>query len=592
MEKRVLIAVLLSFLVLYVYQVLVPSPPDQKPAQASKTATAPNASAPVPPNSAPSVQGAAAASAPSPVAAAANAAPAAANAAPARELVVDNAAVHAVFSTRGAVLKSWQLKKYHDERGQPLELIAGHAPADAPLPFTIAADDPALSSRLAAAGYTVSNESGSGEGASWHAQFDYTDADGVHAKKIFAIDPAKPYVIVVTASLTKNGQAQPITLRWGPALGSGIVVKSRTYNPPPQPVFYKDGKVTRIAPAKIAQQPTTDGTFGFAGVDDHYFLTGTVAPAGAPRLEFAELDLPANGATFDGNPIDAYHYVSWSIRYPTAPGAQKFFAGPKDFDILKSVDGDLVRTIDFGMFAVIVVPLLQALKAINQYVGNYGWSLILLTVAINLAMFPLRQKSVTSMRKMQELQPEVKAIQDRYKNLKMSDPARAKMNTELMELYKARGVNPASGCVPMLLTLPVLFAFYSMLSVAIELRGAPFIGWVHDLSAHDPYFVWPVLMAITMFVQQKMTPTTADPVQAKMMLFMPVMMGFMFLLAASGLVIYWTVSNAWGIGQQLITNRLIGAPAQRTLRPPAERQLKNVKPIGGGKTNQAKERES
>jgi YidC/Oxa1 family membrane protein insertase len=586
MEKRVLVAVLLSFLVLYLYQVLVPSPPEQKPVQASKTATAPNASAPAASNPAPSVQGGAAAATSS-----ANV-PAPVNAAPAREIVVDNASVHAVFTARGAVLKSWELKKYHDERGHPLELIAGHAPADAPLPFTIAADDPAVSARLAGAAYTVSNESG-GAGQAWHAQFDYTDPDGVHAQKIFAIDPAKPYLVVVTASLTRNGQPQPVTLRWGPALGSGIIVKSRTYNPPPQPVFFRDGKVTRVAPAKIAQQPTEDGTFGFAGVDDHYFITGAVKPAGAPRLEFAQLDVPSNGAMFDGNPIDAYHYVSWSIRYATPPGAQRFFAGPKDFDVLKSVDGDLVRAIDFGMFGMIVVPLLQALKAINQYVGNFGWSLILLTLAINLAMFPLRQKSVTSMRKMQQIQPEVKAIQDRYKNLKMSDPARAKMNTELMELYKARGVNPASGCVPMLLTLPVLFAFYSMLSVAIELRGAPFIGWVHDLSAHDPYFIWPVLMGITMFAQQRMTPTTADPVQAKMMMFMPVMMTFMFFWAASGLVIYWTVSNAWGVAQQLITNKLAGAPAQRTLRPPAERQLKNAKSIGGGKTNQAaKERES
>src|SRR6516164_9278207 len=196
MEKRVLIAVLLSFLVLYVYQILVPPPPDQKPAQASKTATAPNASAPVAPNAAPSVQGAAAAT-PAP----ANlAAPAAVNAAAAREFVVDNAAVHAVFTARGAVLKSWELKHYHDERGRSLELVAGHAPADAALPFTITTDDAALSSRLASATYSVSNESG-GAGQLWHAQFDYIDADGTHAQKIFAIDPANPYVVVVTASL-------------------------------------------------------------------------------------------------------------------------------------------------------------------------------------------------------------------------------------------------------------------------------------------------------------------------------------------------------------------------------------------------------
>ena len=242
MEKRVLIAVLLSFLVLYVYQVLVPTPPDQKPAQASKTATAPHASAPTPSNPAPSVQG------PAKPAAAQNT-PAQASTAPSRDIVVENQAVRAVFTTRGAVLESWELKKFHDEHGRPLEMVAGHAPAGEPLPFTIAADDSALSARLASASFTASNESG-GAGQPWHAQFDYTDTDGVHAQKVFEIDPAKPYVVVVTASLTSKGQSLPTTIKWGPALGGGIVVKSRTYNPPPQPVFkLKDGKVTRIAPA-------------------------------------------------------------------------------------------------------------------------------------------------------------------------------------------------------------------------------------------------------------------------------------------------------------------------------------------------------
>src|SRR5215831_8722574 len=189
MERRVLIAVLLSFLVLYVYQVLVPTPPEQKPAQASKTATVPNASAPAASNPAPSVQGTPAATGATPPAATGATAPAAAGTTPpgavaspeqagvetvpSRDIAVDNAAVHAVFSTRGGVLKSWQLKKYHDEEGRPLEIIAGHAPADAPLPFTIATDDPAVSARLAVATFTVSNEAG-GSGQPWHAEFDYS----------------------------------------------------------------------------------------------------------------------------------------------------------------------------------------------------------------------------------------------------------------------------------------------------------------------------------------------------------------------------------------------------------------------------------
>jgi YidC/Oxa1 family membrane protein insertase len=491
--------------------------------------------------------------------------------------------VHAVFTTRGAVLKSWKLKKYRDEQKQPLEMIAGHAPADSSLPFTLAVDDPALAATLARAPFTVTP--GTPGGGGWQAQFDYADAAGIHAQKTFSIAADKPYVINVSASVTVNGQPVATTLVWGPALGSGITLKSRTYNPPPQPIFFKDGKVSRVSPAKISEAPVQEGVFGFAGVDDHYFLVAVVKPKGPTRVAYAAVDVP-----LDAQPEGA-HYVSWSARYPSPPQGTAYFAGPKDFDVLASVDRDLVRSIDFGMFAWLVVPLLRALKWLNGYVGNYGWSLILLTVLINLAMFPLRHKSVVSMRKMQEVQPEVKVIQDRYAKLKMSDPARGKMNTELMALYKERGVNPASGCVPMLLTLPVLFAFYSMLSVAIELRGAPFILQIHDLSAHDPLFIWPIVMGITMFIQQRMTPSTADPMQQKMMLFMPIMMTGMFLWAASGLVIYWTVSNTWGIAQQMITNRIIGPATKRTVRPPAERRVKSV---GGGKTEQAskdKERE-
>jgi YidC/Oxa1 family membrane protein insertase len=198
-------------------------------------------------------------------------------------------------------------------------------------------------------------------------------------------------------------------------------------------------------------------------------------------------------------------------------------------------------------------------------------------------MFPLRHKSVVSMRKMQQIQPEIKAIQDRYKNLKATDPAKQKMNTELMNLYRERGVNPASGCLPMLLTMPVLFAFYSLLSKAIEIRGAPFGLWIKDLSVYDPYYVTPIIMGVTMLWQQKITPSTVDPAQQRMMMIMPLVFLFMFLWAPSGLVIYWLVSNLLAIGQQYATNRIIGPPA--VPRPAAERRLKTA---GGGKSEGAK----
>jgi YidC/Oxa1 family membrane protein insertase len=565
MERRVLIAVILSFAVLYGYQALFPPPPDAAKAAQSqadrKTAPAPEAA---------DKTAAAKPTGPQP-ASPTGLTPVKADEAPSvppsdagRDVVVDNAYVHAVFTSQGAALKSWQLKKYHDVNGKPLEFVAEHAPAGSPLPFTLAVDDAALSEQLKTAVFTPSTDHLSGPGT---LTFEYRNGT-VDARKTFEFGD-HPYVIGVSASVTANGQALPVTVEWGPGIGSGIVHASR-YNQAPQPIFYRDGKVTRVAEKKIAEQASQEGSFGFAGVDDQYFITSIVAPATPLHLSYALVD-----AKVASDPAGA-HYVSWSARFPGAVQGARYYAGPKDFDTLATIDRNLVRSIDFGMFAWLVVPLLRALKWINAYVGNYGWSVVILTVLINLAIFPLRHKSVVSMRRMQEIQPEVKAIQDRYSKLKVSDPAKSKMNTELMNLYRERGVNPASGCVPMLLTLPVLFAIYAMLGVAIELRGAPFIFWIHDLVAPDPYYVLPILMGITMFAQQRMTPTTADPTQQTMMLIMPVVFTAMSLWWASGLLLYWTVSNIWGIGQQMITNRIIGAPTVRQVRPPAERRVKGT----------------
>ena len=382
-------------------------------------------------------------------------------------------------------------------------------------------------------------------------------------------------------SVSRNGAALNPTVNWGPALGTGVISGGMSYAPAPQPIFYRDRKVTRVAIKDIEKHRQEQGSFGFAGVDDHYFLSAVVPPSEPLQVNYSPVHVPVSGQ--DGS----LQFISWALRPASPFQAVDFFIGPKDLDVLQGIKPDLVRAIDFGMFDWLVVPLLRALKWVNTYVGNYGWSIIVLTIIINLVMFPLKHKSIVSMRKMTELQPQLKAIQDRYAKLKMTDPGRQKMNEEVMALYRQHGTNPASGCVPMLLTLPVLVAFYAMLAVAIELRGAPFVGWIHDLSAHDPYYVTPVLMGITMFIQQRMTPSVADPVQAKMMMFMPLMFTGMLMRAPSGLVLYWTASNLWAIGQQVLTNRLIGPPPQHTVRPPAERQLKNA---GGGKSAQAKER--
>jgi YidC/Oxa1 family membrane protein insertase len=572
MEKRVLLAVVLSFVVLYGYQAMFPPP---KPVVLPKTTPAPAAADPAasgqPPTTTPS----------SPTAAEPLERPTAAEptvAAPAvQDIVVENEAVHATFTTQGGALKSWRLKHYLDAKGEPLDLVPSRAPEGSILPFTLAADDKATAATLRTALFKPSADRLTVNDGESVLAFEYRDASGLNARKEFRFTAAQPYIIGFTATIDRNGSPIAPIVHWGPGLATGEIIGGMTYAPSPQPLFARGGEVSRVAVAKIAEQRVQEGNFEFAGVDDHYFMSALLNPQSV-RVEYDPIHIPIEGTK-------GLQFIAWNVRFPSSPAQARYFVGPKDFDDLRAESPQLTHAIDFGMFRWLVVPLLNALKWVHGYLGNYGWSIIALTILINLAMFPLRHKSVVSMRRMQELQPEVKAIQDRYSKLKMNDPARQKMNVELMNLYRERGVNPASGCVPMLLTFPVLFAFYAMLSVAIEIRGAPFLGWIKDLSVHDPLFIWPVIMAITMVVQQKMTPQTmSDPVQQKMMMLMPLMFSIMLAWAPSGLVLYWTASNLWTIGQQAVTNKLIGPPPQHTVRPPAERRLKTA---GSGKSPQA-----
>ena len=578
MEKRVLLAIVLSFVVLYGYQALFPPPELQRP-PATQTAgqAAGQTAAPVSPAAPPAGEPLEAATPPPPAVAMVTGDVAE------RDITFENESVRAVFSNRGGVITSWRLKKYLNAANEPLELVPHDIPMPLPKPFTLTVDDAAVAKTLSNALYKPSAVSVDATSTAQTLTFEYQDASGLAVRKEFAFNPASPYVIQFTASVTQGTAPLLPTIQWGPAIGTNLNINTLGYNAPPRPIYYTDGDVERIDASDVAEIANQQGTYGFAGVDDHYFLSAAVNPPQPLRLNYEVVPMPAKDPAEDPPPP----YITWSATYPAPPAGATFFFGPKDFDVLATVDRDLVRSIHFGIFSWLVVPLLRALKWINVYIGNYGWSIIALTVLINIVMFPLRHKSVVSMRRMQEIQPEVKVIQERYSKLKMTDPARQNMNKEMMQLYKERGVNPASGCVPMLLTLPVLFAFYAMLSVAIELRGAPFIGWITDLSVYDPLFITPVLMGATQFVQTKMTPSTADPTQQRVMMFMPLIFMFMFIWAPSGLVLYWTCSNLWAIGQQALTNKLIGPPTVRTVRPPAERRVKTA---GGGKTVAAKER--
>ncbi len=578
MERRVFLAILLSFVVLYGYQAFFAPPPpatqQQTAAGAQSPATAAGSGAAAP-GSLTNPATPAVTPPETPAIAAVT------TEATEREIVVETRTVEAVFSNRGARLLHWRLKDYRDESGEPVDLVPTAVPADQPAPFSLQLPDAQLSQRLNQALYRVGGDTGSRVDATASGAtltFEFQDAAGVQVRKEFRFEPQN-YVVAFSATVMNGDETLNPTVSWGPGLGdagaeaAGGSFFTGNIVQPPRAIYHRDGKVERVTAADLAEQGAHEGQFRFAGVDDHYFIATAINP-GQARLDYTALSLPGSGET-------SRELISHAIRFPQPPQDTKFFVGPKQFDLLRSVDAELVRAIDFGMFAFLVVPLLSALKWIYGFLGNYGASIIALTILINLVMFPLRHKSVVSMRKMQAIQPQIKSIQERYAGLKMTDPAKQKMNTEIMNLYREKGVNPASGCVPMLLTFPVLFAFYSLLQQSIELRGAPFGLWIHDLSQHDPYYVTPILMAATMWWQQKLTPTTADPAQQKMMMMMPLVFGFMFLRFPSGLAIYYLVSNIFQIGQQYFTTWFIGPPMVQAPRPPAERRLK---PAGAGRT--------
>ena len=589
MERRVLLAVTLSFLVLVLYQQWIGPPPAVESVPADPVAGAADGGG---------VSDAAAALAPLADAPVTGAPPASADLRPAsvgpagepivpvvaddrqRSVVVESDLVLAEFDNRGAELVSWKLKDYADDNGDPVELAMPGVAAGRPRPFSlIVPGNPDLTARLDAALFRPSDDRlrlGTEPAA---LTFEYEDSSGLRVRKTFRFQPSpeQPYVVELDAAVTTEGGVQPVTTAWGPGLGG---VRADTswfvFQQLPAAVLYgrplenglaQDVDVYRSSPADVPERPSYEGQFDFAGIDNHYFLSVALPGAQASRVDYRPLSVPEL----------EHDLVEYGITLEPAVGGLPFFIGPKDFDLLAAVHPDLVRAIDFGFLSVIVVPLHRTLKWIHGFVGNYGWSIILLTVLINIVIFPLRHKSVVSMRKMQELQPEMKAIQARYSGLKATDPARQKMNQEVMELYRRHGANPASGCLPMLMTMPILIAFYRLLSMAVELRGAPFMGWIDDLSVQDPFYVTPLIMGASMVYQQRLQPAgAASPEQQRIMTLMPVLFTVMFLWAPSGLVIYWLTSNVLGIGQTVVTNRIAGPPRVKQVRPPAERQVKKA----------------
>jgi YidC/Oxa1 family membrane protein insertase len=320
--------------------------------------------------------------------------------------------------------------------------------------------------------------------------------------------------------------------------------------------YYSGGKVKREGPPK-EEIKKIEGDVRWVGLDMQYF---TMLAIPSNPLQFFNIQkVLVKSVGLDGKQVERNLL---KVTTPTNGSLQyQLYIGPKKQSNLEAVKAaDISGVINYGMFSIIVLPLLASLRWIYQYVQNYGHAIVILTFLLSLLLFPFRLKQMLSMKKMQAVQPKVKAIQEKYRRYKKTDPKRAEMNQEIMALYKQHNVNPLGGCLPLVLQMPLLFAFYSLLAYSIELRQAPFIWWIHDLAAKDPYYVLPVIMGITAFISQKMTPMTpgTDPTQAKIMMIMPVIFTVMFINLSSGLNLYFLCSNIFQIGFQTIAQRWLG----------------------------------
>ncbi len=353
--------------------------------------------------------------------------------------------------------------------------------------------------------------------------------------------------------VTLNGAGLPHLVQWRGGFGDMAVQSASGQQ---ATIYYDEAKQKLVREgAKSAKNGpvNADGTFSFAGLDDQYFAAAFLPPPNTVVQTTTFDDVvatPFNGAE------DAYPGVA------VGGGARNQFGiyvGPKEISALHMVNPKLDGIVDWGWFGIVAKPLFLVLHWMNeQFVHNYGWSIVLVTIVINMALFPLKLTTLKSSRKMQALQPEMAKITEKYKGISMSDPRAANKQQETMDLYKKHGVNPMGGCIPLLIQMPFIYAFYKAIGVSIEMRHASWL-WVTDLSQPEHYaiHILPLIMVVTSFVLQKMTPAPAagDPNQQKMMQFMPLMYLFFFWSASSGLVLYWLTGNVVGLAQQWFFNK-------------------------------------
>jgi YidC/Oxa1 family membrane protein insertase len=380
---------------------------------------------------------------------------------------------------------------------------------------------------------------------------------GVQAWRSFEFSPDK-YLVTVTSRIARNGADVPHQI--------AIQGDFRDHSVPSDPakksaVYRTSGGFTRVALSGITDPQPVTASMG--GVEDQYFLAMFLAPKDQllqiAKEDYKLPDLP-NGTE---GALTRALLVTTPITEPL-----QVYIGPKLEESLVNVNPALGAVIDYGMFEVIAKPCLVALRWLHGYIGNYGWAIIVLTFIINTILFPLRVKQQLSAQKMQKMAPQMRQLQDKYKKLKPGDPKRAEVEKELMDINKQQ----LGGCLPMLLQMPFFLAFFAMMTNAIELRGAPWILWLTDLSQPDHLYILPVLMGVAMFVQMKLSPAPPDPAQARMMMITPFLVTILFLWfqSASGLTLYWLTGNVIGIAQQWFIRQYWSDDSGKPRRPRRE----------------------
>jgi YidC/Oxa1 family membrane protein insertase len=557
MERKLLLVFALTFLVIMLFQPVLKKYGPQPPAPKPEASQPQNPQTPPGQPQTPAMANAATAAPPAPRKGAATAT-VNKQASSESETVIENGLYRIVFTNRGGRVKSWVLKKYTDDKNNPLELVNAAAAEKYGYPLSFWAYDESLRNKLNSALYVASSTSSH---APAEITFEYSDGD-VAVQKTFKFDHS--YLVEVRTSVEMKGASVTALPMWPAGFGDETSGASYAVS---QIAYQYDSKIERLAIKKISGGNTLPGPFHWAGLEDQYFAAVFLPqdPQTAAMVTLRNtIEIPHSASDPNNKQMDKVEVLGVGVGSLKGATAVRLYV-PKALPDLESVqvpgitgaEPDLRALVDFGWLGVIARPLFLWLKwTYSHIVPNWGWAIVIQTLIINLALLPLRLTQMKSMLKMQRVAPQIKAIQEKYKKYSLRDPRKAEMNQEVSALYKKEGVNPAGGCLPLLIQMPFLFAYYRMLGIAIDLRHAPW-GWVRDLSAPDPWHLLPVAIIVTMLFMQRMTPQAGmDPAQQKMMnIMMPGMLGVISWNLAAGLCLYWSMGNLIGIVQQSVMNR-------------------------------------